>query len=258
MKKILNLIPLLFIFGCQVKNKNVNGKLITLSVVTADRTTTLDGLTNVDSTGVNIIYYNDYIIYKTRNITYRKSIDTIIGDTTFAGFINPDTSYRHFVIKKKNDFGFYYDDDKPKHVVRFSIDSLLKAISLHSSNFNVYNLELGTPTEIVKTGGKLVVEKYLNKKTVPQDPDSIYRYYDMGLNGIDFSFSPLLDKEQKSKLVKTSFINIYKGEAIKENVIRSEFYSEMKEIKITNPKDYILLIKQYETDLNRMNLKQSE
>ncbi|MFA6278143.1 MAG: hypothetical protein WC622_15445 [Pedobacter sp.] len=211
-------------------------------------------MTSIDSTGINIIYYNDYTIYKTRNITYSKSIETIKGDTTFAGFIDPDTSYRHFVIKRKDGFGLYYDEDRTKKAVRFSIDSLLKAIALNASNLRVYNLELGIPTEAVQEG-YVKIEKYLNKKTVPQDPDSIYRYFDSRLSKMDFSYSPLLDQKANSKLFKTSFIYIYDRKERKDSVIRSEFYSEMKEIKITKPADFILLIKRYENDAKRMNLK---
>jgi len=246
MGKIFKIIPILFLFACQVKN-NTNGKAFGISIITADKTTTLDGITRVDSTGINIIYQDNFIIYKTQNITYRESKDTIIGDTIFAGFINPDTSYRHFVIERNNDSGLYYDEDKTKMAMSFSLDSLLKATELHPSKLRVYSLELGLPTEVFREKNT-IIEKYLNKKKAVSDPDSIYRYFSSNFSKIDFSYSPSLDQKANSKLIKTSFVNIYDNKQKKDDVVRTEFYSEMKKVNIQFPNEFIRLIKQYNKD----------
>ena len=115
--------------------------------------------------------------------------------------------------------------------------------------FGVYNLKLEKPTNIEKQSTNIVVEKYYKKKLREGDSDSIYRYFDKRLIGINFSFSPLLNKEKKSKLFKSSFINVYHGKDIKDEIIRTEYYSEFKEIKISNIELLDNIVKKYEHDI---------
>lgn len=251
MRKIFLFYCLILFIGCQT-SRQFAGSFSEVSVVTADKIVKSNGSTVIDATSINIISLHDYLIYKTRKITYRDSKTTIIGDTTIDRFINPDTAYVYYVIKREDKLGLSYEEDSLKHAIRFSLDSLLKEIGIHASMLGVYNLDLGIPSEVSRLGRHVVIERFLNKKHVPEDPDSIYRYYDNRLRQAPFSFSPSLDKMKKSKLIRTRFITMHKGS----NVKRSEFYAEIIPLEPLEPKKYKNLISRYINDINTINMKQ--
>ena len=247
--KYLFLIPifLILLVRCKISN-NHSSSFNSISILTADKITKSDGKISIDSTWVFKIYNSNYVIYKLPKITMLDSRTKVRQDTIDLEFFNPDTTYRYFIVRGNDDIGLEYDNNI-KNPKQFSLDSLLKDIGIHPSMFRVYNLELGTPSTIEHKGKHIRIEKFLNKKLVEEDPDSIYRYFDKRLIGINFSFSPSLDEKQNSKLFKTSFIDVYNGVDIKNNIVRAELYVQFKEIKASNPKLLNNIIERYEHDI---------
>ncbi|WP_410220188.1 hypothetical protein [Pedobacter sp.] len=248
------IICLLLSFGCRNSFQKSRPQIRGICLLTADKSTTLDGITSIDSTWVFKFFKDDHVIYKLPKIEYKDSRTKMRNDTIDLEFFNPDTTFRYFVAKNNSDFGIEYDNNLNRKN-KVNMDSLLKEIGVHPSMFGAYKLDLGKPAKIEKQTTDIQIEKYLNKKLVEDDSDSIYRYFDKSLVEINFSFSPSLDKEKNSKLFKTSFIHTYNDKKVnRKNILRSEFYSEFKRISIVDPSFYISLIKKYEHDKKIMGL----
>lgn len=217
-----------------------------MAIVTADKNTISNGLIDVDSTWLFKFFNDNYIIYKLPRIEFKDSKTKMRQDTIDLVFSSPDTTFKYYIVKNDEDMGMQYDNDLNK-VKQFSLDSLLKENGLHLSMFGVYQLRLTKPDKI-EDYGNIKIEKYFKKKLAEGDSDSIYRYFDKKLSNINFSYSPFLDKKAKSKLFKTSFINIYKPGEMKNNVIRTELYSEFKEVNILNQDFLEKIVKKYQHD----------
>ncbi|TCC88039.1 hypothetical protein EZ428_20160 [Pedobacter frigiditerrae] len=116
-----------------------------------------------------------------------------------------DISYVVYVYQKgsKNGLSYHLDSFRQEKGIVFNVDSIIKGLSLDQQP--VLSIDLGKPIEVLKEKD-VEIEKFLNSKKKPSDPDSIFRYYDRGLRNIDFSFSEKLDRQKNSKLVKTLFI----------------------------------------------------
>lgn len=251
MKLYFNVIWFIFLGGCQSdtlsKNQNINVKAI--SLVTGDKTTYFDGYVESESGEINIIYINNYIIYKIPKLVYVENFKTITRDTIRMDFIKPDTIFNFYVTEKNRSLGIRYNSIDSSDGKIFAVDSLLKEHGIHSSMFGVYSLNLEKPSQILKLSQTITVKKYLNKKLVNSDPDSIYRYFDSSLKDIEFTYSRALDSIEKNKLVETCFINIYPKQT-GNKPIRLESCSGMKIIKLTNMADYLTIIRLYSKEIN--------
>lgn len=245
LKITLGILLFLLSVGCKIVNKQ--NKFEGIALVNVDKTYTLNSQISNDSTWLFKFYNHSYVIYKLPKIVFKNSRSIVIGDTINLEFFDPDTTFKYYIVKGSNNYGIEYDN-KLKYVKQFSLDSLLVENGLNSKNFEIYELNLGKPDKIERINEFLEIEKYSNEKNTKEDSDSIYRYFDKRLVGINFSLSTLLDKKKRSKLSKSSFINIYQGKDIKDSIIITEFYSEVRLLNMQNQHFLKEIVKRYELD----------
>jgi len=149
---------------------------------------------------------NDRLYIFTRIKTYRKMGWDDKG-LPIEKSIRTDTTYDIFAIEKGKQMGLRYSIDNFQNEKGsvFQIDSVLEHIGLGKDNHKSFNFKLGIPSSVEKDG-RNTIERFSFNKTTPEDPDSVYRFFDKDLSKIDFTFSAELDKESDSKLYKTIFI----------------------------------------------------
>lgn len=166
-------------------------------------------------------------------------LNSIVEKDTVT-FVSKDTTYISFVFRKTDKFGLSYtfDNFKNEKGKIFKVDSLLQDLTLREQDLKSLSTDFGEIIETVENDGARV-EKILVKKLSPQDPDSIFRYYNKDLEGIDFTFSKDLDKKNNSKLYKTLFIfnPINKGLLSNDGIPSRQIYYEMYKI-IDKPQIY--------------------
>lgn len=196
---------------------------------------------------------SEYMVYKFPKIVYKENKTKLAGESLEIEFINPDTTFKYFIIRKNADIGLQYNDNF-NNASPFLLDSLLKEIGLHSSNLKVYSLKLGKPSKVERKQEGFEIEKYGNKKESSDDPDSVFRYYDKKLSETDFSFSHELDKQKRSKLIKTSFIYLKGKNTKKLKVSSSELSTGFEKINITDTTKLNLILKKYKHDAKAFKL----
>jgi len=150
--------------------------------------------------------YKMYIILRRvhhTNDTYDEKNNTITSTV-----IKTDTVFSFHVIKNGSKTGIVYGRDKidPHRGQIFYLDTLLKYQAMDNESYKGLSLDLGKPDQTIEIDNTKKVEKFLFKKIRKGDPDSIYRYYDTKYKDLDFTFSPSLDKENASKLVRIQLI----------------------------------------------------
>jgi len=150
--------------------------------------------------------YKMYIVLRRRN--YTNDVFDAKNNTITSTVIKVDTFYHYNVIKNGSKTGLVYGRDKHDPLVGqiFYLDTLLKYQTMDNESYQGLSLDLGKPDQTIEIGKTKKVEKFLFKKTVIGDPDSIYRYYDTKYKNLDFTFSPALDKQSDSKLVKIQYV----------------------------------------------------
>lgn len=150
--------------------------------------------------------YKMYITVHKRN--YTNDVFDAKNNTTTATVIKVDTFYHYNVIKNGSKTGLVYGRDKNDPLMGqiFYLDTLLKYQTMDNESYKGLSLDLGKPDQTIKIDNTKKVEKFLFKKIMEGDPDSIYRYYDTKYKDLDFTFSPSLDEENASKLVRIQLI----------------------------------------------------
>lgn len=249
------------VISCSNQDEQSSTSLKVISYLSLFKDTYSTGLIENDSTTVNIAYYQDYILYELAKVEVKLENfeKTIKGDTIELKdkMIPIDTSYTYFIHKKGSKIGLRFDSLKANNGKPFSVDSIVERIGIRSSNLKIFSLDLGKPikTVINKKTEKIEAEFFVDKKHEDGTADSIYRYYDDKLIKFDFSFSPSLDKEKKSKLCKTHFVDFFPNVKNKDTICRTDYISEIKEINLVNSNQIILLFKRFEKESKNFKLK---
>lgn len=121
--------------------------------------------------------------------------------------LKEDSSYVYHVAQNGDRYGLsYHNHPVNKDSINiFSVDSLIENLGLDEKNKAVLNIDLGTPSSVLKEKN-MMLQKYLYVKKSNSSPDSVYRYYDKSFQNVQFSFSKSLDSKYGSKLVKTLII----------------------------------------------------
>lgn len=192
-----------------------------------------------------IIYSQGLLIYEVNSINYKVVKSTKVGkDINNEVVPTSDTTFKYFVLKSKDNFGFMYDSLSMSCIgKKFHLDSLLNQLGINVENMKIFSLNLGKPTSKENIGKFKTLEKYFTK-TNAEDADSIYRYFDGELKNVNFSFAPQLDKSRNSKLYKTQLIYL----PTDSNKSRQELISEIKRVKLKNFKNISILIERFEKD----------
>ncbi|MGF1925035.1 MAG: hypothetical protein ACQUHE_12720 [Bacteroidia bacterium] len=121
--------------------------------------------------------------------------------------LKEDSSYVYHVSQNGDRYGLSYHNhpvNKDSNNI-FSVDSLLESLGLDEKNKLVLNIDLGSPSKVLKEKD-MMLQKFLFVKKSPSAPDSVYRYNDKNFKDVQFSFSKSLDSKYGSKLVKTLII----------------------------------------------------
>ncbi|RZL17180.1 MAG: hypothetical protein EOO89_09200 [Pedobacter sp.] len=242
----LYLIIVIASFGCRTTTGKESETIRMIQLQTLSFGTVSDTVIVPFVTNNRIVYYKDLQLYITRTL---RSME--IGDTDKYVY---DTLFHYHVIKQGDDLGLQYDSLNIKIPKKFRIDSLLKENQMDAEYLRIFDFVYSNPFEVTRNKfGELVNEKYAFAKKNGK-PDSIFRYYDLKLKGIDFSYSRKIDSLKKSKLVKTIFL---------EGVVplrRSAGYKlsfEMSEVPIKDPKFYIDLFKRYTRDIEGISKREA-
>ena len=232
------------IVSCKTTNNNTGLQKIKLvKYVLEDKIISIDTL--LKQSELKIVYNGDVILYEVPSIELKVFGTTIDSGRLIKKFLPYDTTYSYYIIKEGFNQGLQYDSAEVITPNVFKKDSLLKSINLDMASLNVYGIDLGKPISVIK-GRNFQIEKY--GKLLEADPDSIYRYYDSGLNNLPFSFSPLLDKEKNKKLWKTVFIYHRSKDKNNRPKPRIEAITKIEEIKDYIPKVYLYLFQRFEKE----------
>ncbi len=208
---------------------------------------------------IRILNYKDYKIYVTplviqnsTEVTENEAGEVEINSSTIAG---GDTTYHVYVVKNLHDFGLEYTvvDYASKLGIKKNLDSFLMIKGIDKQSFSAFDNEIGNLVNVIKDGSKKR-EVFAVEKNQMADPDSIYRDYDGGLMGIDFSFSIKKDSLHQSKLTKSTFIFNEIPEDLNtfmKKIPKRVISFEIRKIEL-NEKDiqtYLSIIDKFEKDL---------
>jgi hypothetical protein len=164
-----------------------------------------------------------------------------------------DSSYQLSVFKTTEHLGLQYSFKKNEInnlIDRVEIDSVLKTASLDKKNLSYFSLDFGKPFSSNSSDHEKI-EKYVPEKKTQGEPDTIFRTYDKRLRNITFSFSPELDKKNKSKLVKTAYLmkKMPKGSLYPDiDVPETISYYEIKLCDFLKPQQIKDIILRFEKD----------
>lgn len=215
-----------------------------------------DGRIEKQVTKHKIAYYKDYVLYEVGSVRY--SVKTTNSKGKINNEIRPtnDTTYNYFIVERNRNVGFVYDSLKAGNKKQFKLDSLKIDLGINDENLEVYGVPLGIPSKTrinVKTK-RIEFEEYHSKK-LKNDADTIFRFYDDKLKKFDFSFSPALDKEKKSKLIKSHFVYLQKKKTTSKPPYKTriDFVDYIEEIKVNYSKDLINLFERFKEDSKNLN-----
>lgn len=199
---------------------------------------------------IMLVYDAQYRLFVVPVKRHRPSLDS--DGKPIMGKLIHDTVYTAYAFIENGKKGLQYDilTASLGSPVEFNVDSIVERLLFKKNSYQIFNQELGKPTQEVKSGNT-VVEKYLKKKVDIQDADSILRYYDRDLKDLKFTFSPQLDSVKKSKLYKMMWIfnPIAKGVVSPDFAVpRREMFYEFRRIENTNPVDYKRVLDRFRAD----------
>lgn len=139
-----------------------------------------------------------------------------------------DTVFYYYITRKDLDYALKFDSLASTKGSRVEMDYLNELLNVGKLNRKTISMDGDSLIYSEKKKGKLIAEHFIQDKY--QYPDSIFRYYDSQLKGLNFSISPILDERSKSKLVKVKMVFNKKIEnGVAKN--REEFSLELKEGK---------------------------
>ena len=244
------LILLHLIYGCKVNNI---GQYKIIEYI--DETKIIVGPEDNNLGNFKIAYHEKYTAYEVWSSSYKlisseKAEDRIINKLVPSN----DTTYKYFVVEKGKQRGIWYDGVKDSIPKVFRLDSLEEMLTIIKSNMAIFSLDLGKPIRIVANAKDKTKTEHYFTKTGEKDADSIYRFYDEKMTDIEFSFSPKLDNEKKSKLYKTLFIYLKKKKGTNIDSLKSERITSIKRLNIVNNQQLISAFEKFETDKRRFNL----
>lgn len=243
-------------FSSCANGHSATDKLAIMDLVSEISDSYSDGRIEKQVTKHKIGYYEDYVLYKIGTIIFSVKTTQANGNIHNEARQTNDTSYKYFIIKKDRNIGIVYDSLRAGNKQHFKLDSLKIDLGINSENLEVYGVPLGIPSRVKKNAksNKIEFEEYQSKK-LKNDADTIFRFYDDKLKKFDFSFSPLLDKEKGTKLVKSHFIYLY-GKKTNSKIAyktRTDFVDFIEEVKVNYSEDLINLFERFKED--NKNLK---
>ncbi len=192
--------------GCNLYENQKPTKTIELNEFTEYYDYKNKQLGNIGRT-IKIAYRDDcYMFIFLVHYNHTNDVFDEKSNTLTSTVIKVDTLYRYYTIGNQSDKGIVYGLHESPDGEIFLLDEMLKKNGLDSNNNKILSLNLGKPLQIVKQSKNKWTEIYTLPNKSKEDPDSIYRFFDSGFNDVKYSFSPSLDKEKRSKLVKTQFI----------------------------------------------------
>lgn len=215
---------------------------------------------NVETVRRLVFKGNDKLYVVSYPKTYYKLNLNEKGETASQEETKRDTVVVVYATHKGEQSGIAYTFEKSKIRKRgpFNVDSLVKALGYTSQNFKSLGIDWGKPGEVIKEK-TLVTEKFLVRKTVPAEPDSIYRYFDSRLKDVDFSFAPDLDRQYQSKLVK--FLAVFrvlpKNTLLPDSKIprRMVMENSMRIVTEKDPRNYAEIFETFKLDRKKTQNK---
>ncbi|MFA6276500.1 MAG: hypothetical protein WC622_07110 [Pedobacter sp.] len=248
---------LLYIIFIFLLTKETQGQLAqnitVIKYTNAEKLFNKNQIINTKSGSFEIAYYKEYTLYNVSSV--RLEVDHSKTKDTVTKFIPVDTIITYYVAKKNLNYGISYDCFG--NTKKYPVDSLLKALAIHDSMKGIYSYVFGKRALIVrnKKTNNITLEKYDVKKKILTDPDTVYKYYDYNLKGINFSFSPTLDKQNNSKLWKILFVFTPQNKKDRSLWQKLEVSMQIEKIKSQDNRNYIKLINRFKNDSKELSLK---
>jgi len=208
-----------------------------------------------------LIYYFDDLIMVRIPLEFTKySKIKKQGDTTFILEQSNDlvfTRFRNFIYKKTFPKGLIYDSVTVKNNIIFNVDSLLRKSTFKNAIFFNHDNDLLIEQKLnSKTG--LILEKYVPKIKFDESyNDTTYFVFDPKFKAVDFSLSKEADSLRKMKLVEVRLSYNAKPKTV-DNLVaipKREFSFKIKELKINNQKEIIMLFNRFRKDSEKINLQ---
>lgn len=215
-----------------------------------------------DSSGFNLAYYEDFEVYEEPITQY------IIDSTKTEGNViknigheSKDTLFNYFLTKKGMDKVLMYEALDSKNYIIINRDSLLRKFNINEENLETLSFDLGVPNQTIrnKKTNVIEIEHFVEKNPQESYADTTSRYYNIKLKDIDFSYSPALDKEKKSKLAITRFIYLPRRTKQKDGKFEMSPYIEdssmMRETRTKREDIYLALIERFKRDSKNLSKK---
>lgn len=255
MKINLYILFFLFILSCKTKNNSI----IIIDVKSSGMGFQPDKKMLTLKSSARLVFKNEIELYIQPelhlNFDYIKNESGEIIDEKVKSI---DTLHKIFARSESYIKGIEYDlesiDDTPPKT--FDADSLWKTLYFHRENIGDNGIGIGKPIKVINKGN-IKIEHYVLRQT--GGIDSVYRYYDISMKDIPYSFSEKLDSAKKNKLFKVFAISneIPKGLYLPDMAVpRREYFYEMKVVtENINLKSYEDIIDKFNKDLKKLNLK---
>ncbi|GEM_PF-3066028 len=254
---ITSILAVLLIIFFTIRKTDQESKLRVFNILETEIIGDSSNVLENDSSGFNIAYYEDFEVYEypIMKLVSDTSSTMINGNLTFMSKVSKDTLFNYYVAKTGGNKVFMYESVDSEAHTAIDRDSLLRKFNVDSLNLRSLNLELGSPYQTIrnKKTNSIEIEHYVDRKPLDESyADTISRYYDAKFKDIDFSYSPFLDKKNKSKLMLTRFIFLprkVKQKNGKEEIIPyREDSSLIRETKTKRHDIYLALIKRFQKD----------
>jgi hypothetical protein len=255
---ITSILAVLLIIFFTIQKTDQKSKLRVFNILETEIIGDSANILENDSSGFNIAYYEDFEVYEYPIMKLVADSDTPImvnGNLTFMNRVSKDTVFNYYLAKTGGNKVFMYESIDSETHTTINRDSLLRKFNVDSLNLRSLNLELGSPYQTIrnKKTNSIEIEHYVDRKPLDESyADTISRYYDTKFKDIDFSYSPFLDKKNKSKLMLTRFIFLprkVKQKNGKEEIIPyREDSSLIRETKTKRHDIYLALIKRFQKD----------
>jgi len=122
----------------------------------------------------DIIYNNDYVVLRSPH--NKTTVTARMNEAPTA--IKVDTSYSYYICKRGEKYGLMYDSISSPTGKRYFVDSLINDfLRIPAFFYGARSKNKDSVTIISDQKAGIVIEKFTDKRTGVQEPDSSYFYY---------------------------------------------------------------------------------
>lgn len=160
------------------------------------------------SSQIAICYYKNYSLIEIPIFSMTKEFHAKNDSSSFKEISSKEnTGFRYYMYENNSDHGLYYDSLMQEQGVKFCVDTLLKEKAFAGASFQ--NSDTDSLIKSIKITGQYTsaIEVFSRTSNLAKiSKDTLVFHYTNHLQGIPYSFSQILDRQQKGKVYKIEYM----------------------------------------------------